>query len=333
MDNKAFSIGKRAFLTSAIILLLLMIGVGILTKIVTPGTFEREIINGREVVISDSFKYIESIDYPVFRWFTAPFEVLVSKDSLVLVVIIIFLIFIGGSVSILNKSGVLSVIIDSAINKFGEKKYLLMAIITLIFMLFGAVIGVFEEVVPMVPVVMALSYRLGWDRMTGLGMSILAAGFGFVASFIEGLSNYYLTLVGVFFLIGGLGSGFLSDLKVRNTLKTFAQGALGVAPASILILMAASIKHIITSGYIMDTILYETAQMIQGTSPFIAVVIVFGLVLIMNFMIGSGSTKAFLVMPIVIPLADLLSVNRQIMVLAFQFGDGFSNCILQILLF
>ena len=72
-------------------------------------------------------------------------------------------------------------------------------------------------------------------------------------------------------------------------------------------------------------ILYNASNLIQDANPIIGVIIVYILVLIMNFFIGSGSAKAFLVMPIVVPLADMIGVNRQIMVLGFQLGDGFSN--------
>jgi uncharacterized ion transporter superfamily protein YfcC len=44
-----------------------------------------------------------------------------------------------------------------------------------------------------------------------------------------------------------------------------------------------------------------------------------------EFFIASGSAKAFLIMPIVLPMADLVGVTRQTAVLAYIFGDGFSN--------
>ena len=48
---------------------------------------------------------------------------------------------------------------------------------------------------------------------------------------------------------------------------------------------------------------------------------------IINFFIPSGSGQATAIMPIMVPLADLTEVNRQVAVLAYQFGDGFSNLI------
>ena len=100
-----------------------------------------------------------------------------------------------------------------------------------------------------------------------------------------------------------------------------------IAPAIILILMAASIKHIINSAGVMDTILYYVANAVENSNPYAAVAILFGVIFAMDFLIGSGSAKAFLVMPLIVPLADIIGVNRQIMVLAYQFGDGFSNVV------
>ena len=419
MNDQSLKIGKKTFLTSVFILWALMLFVGILTRVISPGSFDRVVVDGREMIEADSFRYIDTVDYPVWRWLTAPFEVLFSKDSTIIIVIILFLVIVGGAISVLNHSGVLNVMIDKAVTGFGNRKYALMFVITFIFMTFGAFFGIFEEIVPLVPIIMALSYKLGWDKLTGLGMSLLAAGFGFAAAvsnpftigvaqgiaelpvfsgvvyrffifiifylvlaiflyrhtkrvkadepdiagigkksnrdssknctmgalaafyitillmliilvstaFTDVLSDYSLPLIGLVFLAGGLGAGFMSNLKPLEVMKIFAKGLLGIAPAILLILMAASIKHIISTGGIMDTILYHATLLVKGSSSYTAVLSVFLLVLGMNFLIGSGSAKAFLIMPIVIPLADLLLINRQIMVLAFQFGDGFSNCI------
>jgi uncharacterized ion transporter superfamily protein YfcC len=60
-----------------------------------------------------------------------------------------------------------------------NRKYLLLPLVSLFFMGLGAFVGSFEECVPLVPIAVALAYSLGWDALTGLGMSLLAVGFGF----------------------------------------------------------------------------------------------------------------------------------------------------------
>jgi hypothetical protein len=89
--------------------------------------------------------------------------------------------------------------------------------------------------------------------------------------------------------------------------------------------MAASIRYIIDSGGVTDTILHAAAEPFTSLGAFPAALVVYALALGIEFFIASGSAKAFLMMPIILPLADLIGVTRQTAVLAYIFGDGFSN--------
>jgi len=132
--------------------------------------------------------------------------------------------------------------------------------------------------------------------------------------------------VAVIFLVAGILSGVLSGYgDLGRLMKDLMKGFLSMVPAVVLILMAMSIKHIMTSGMVMDSILYYASGYIQGLSPNLAVLGLYVLILGLDFFIGSGSAKAFLTMPILIPLTDMVGITRQTAVLAFCFGDGFSN--------
>jgi uncharacterized ion transporter superfamily protein YfcC len=131
--------------------------------------------------------------------------------------------------------------------------------------------------------------------------------------------------VGLFFLVAGAGAGLFAGLGTRGVMRAFLQGVRGVAPAIVLILMAMSVKHIIVSGGIMDTILRAASGAIVGTSRYVAAFLVYLATLVLEFFIGSASAKAFLMMPILSPLADLVGITRQTTVLAFDIGDGFAN--------
>jgi uncharacterized ion transporter superfamily protein YfcC len=99
----------------------------------------------------------------------------------------------------------------------------------------------------------------------------------------------------------------------------------GVAPAILLILMAMSIKLIMTRSLVMDYLLYEASLRFEGLSAVGGLLLLYLMVLVMNFFISSGSAKAFLVLPLVLPLTDFLELHRQVAVQAYLFGDGFSN--------
>lgn len=147
------------------------------------------------------------------------------------------------------------------------------------------------------------------------------------AAAIPALSDYTLPIIGLLFLIGGIVAARIAGIPLKERLKIIGKSAAGIAPGIILILMAMSVKFIIGAGGIMDTILYYTANAIRGTSPYIAILLIFALILLLELFVGSSSAKAFLVMPLIAPLSDLVGITRQTSVLAFCFGDGFSNII------
>ena len=89
---------------------------------------------------------------------------------------------VGSAFAVLDKSGILQAAIGRIVQAFGGRKYVLLLVIALFFMLLGAFFGIFEEVVPLVPLMIALAYLLGWDSLVGLGMSILATNMGFSAA-------------------------------------------------------------------------------------------------------------------------------------------------------
>ena len=430
MEQKAGAqIGKRAFIQSLVILFILMMIAGVLTIVVPSGQYTHLDVDGRQTIDPTSFQFVEKPDYPIWRWFIAPIEVLGSSTGLTVIVIIIVLFFAGGAFAVMDKTGILRAFIGRIVRQFRDRKYVLLWVVSLAFMSLGALLGTFEEVVLLVPVMIALAYSLDWDALVGLGMSILATNMGFsaaisnpytlgvsqrlaelpylsgwgfrlivfvviylifgwflssyarkidkdpkaslihgedvaerekyktldAASFIEedprqnramaffavflvlvvlimlsspfvsAISDYALPIVGILYLIGGVGAGFISGAGGKKVWQGLIEGWGGLAPSVPLILMAASIRYIIDSGGVTDTILYRAADPFKQLGGFPAALVIYALALGIEFFIASGSAKAFLMMPILLPLADLIGVTRQTAVLAYIFGDGFSN--------
>jgi uncharacterized ion transporter superfamily protein YfcC len=429
MEQKAGAqISQRAFIQSLVILFVLMMIAGILTLIVPAGQYARLEVDGRETLDANSFQFTERPDYAIWRWFIAPIEVLGSDSGLVIIVLIVVLFFAGGAFAVMDKTGTLRAFIGRIVRQFRDRKYTLLWVVSLAFMFLGATLGTFEEVVLLVPVMIALSYSLGWDALVGLGMSILATNMGFSAAisnpytlgvaqglaelpyvsgwefrivvfiviyliftwflssyarkiekdpaaslvhnedsaerekykgmdasfieedpkqnramgffgiflififlamlagpFVPAVSEYALPIVGILFLVGGLGAGFISGAGGKKVWQGLVEGWGGLLPSVPLILMAASIRYIIDSGGVTDTILHAAAEPFKQLGGFPAALVIYTLALGIEFFIASGSAKAFLMMPIVLPLADLIGVTRQTAVLAYIFGDGFSN--------
>lgn len=118
---------------------------------------------------------------PFWKWALSPILVLFGEDSGSLIAIITLLVVLGGVFNSLDKFGILRFMLDKITAKFGKRRRVLLSVIPLFFMMLGSAAGSYEECVPLVPVVVALAIRLGWDALTGLGMSILAVGCGFAA--------------------------------------------------------------------------------------------------------------------------------------------------------
>ena len=423
-------ISRKAFLQSAGILILLIVASGILTQALPSGAFQRSIIDGRETILPGTFTFTDKAEYPFWRWITAPLEVLGSADGLTIIVIILFLLMVGAAFAVLDSCGILREGISRIVARVGTRKYLLLWAVSFFFMFVGAFFGIFEEVIPMVPIIVALALSMGWDSLVGLGMSILAVNMGFStaisnpftigvaqklaglplfsgaglrlvffvitylvfmlfltgyakkverdphrspvyaednaqafrlnkveksqavgtlrfkpavlwfgvfmamiafvlvsAPFLPAIADYSLPIVAVLFLLAGLGAGFLSGAKTSNVLQAAWQGMERIALGIPLILMASSIKFIIAQGGVLDTILFHASSLLSGVSPMTAALAVYGLALLIEFFIGSGSAKAFLLMPLLIPLANMVGLTSQTAVTAYCFGDGFSNLV------
>jgi len=397
------SVSAKVFLSATLVLILMLVVTGLLTYIIPSGTFDHLTMR----YVDHGVRGIALID-----WVGAPILVLAGDTGPQIIAIVLFILIIGGAIRLLQDTGLIEGAILAIVRRFFSNEFVLLSILVLVFMALGAFGGIFEEVVPLVPMMLLLAKRMGWDDLTGLGASVLATGLGFAAAvtnpftigvaqelaglplfsgaslrvlvfvvvyailvaflafrirrrrdqgealppaatstvpasaykffislmilmatvvvvmpFLAFLQAIALPLIALIFLIAGLGVGLIVRRNGQWVAKTFVAGAHDLSPAILLILLASGIKHVLEQSGILDTILYVVAQQITLMSPLTAVFLVFSLVLGLNFFIGSGSAKAFILMPILMPLMDVIGVGRQLGVLAFQFGDGFSNVI------
>jgi uncharacterized ion transporter superfamily protein YfcC len=140
--------------------------------------------------------------------------------------------------------------------------------------------------------------------------------------------RWYLIEVGAIWLGLGMLAGPIGRMKLDDTAKTFGEGAAGLAAVALLVGFARAISLLLEDGQVLHTIVHGLSVPLQQVGPEIASVGMLFLQTVLNFFIPSGSGQAFATMPIMAPLADVVGVTRQVSVLAFQFGDGFSNMIL-----
>ncbi len=166
-----------------------------------------------------------------------------------------------------------------------------------------------------------LSARHKWVLGTfALAMGLLVYG---VLAF-----QWYIKEIAALFLGLGIVAGMVGGLKAKEITDGFVMGAKELIGTALVIALARGILIIARDGQIIGTILHGLSSLIKGAHPIFAAQIMFVVQTIINFFVPSGSGQAALTIPIMAPLSDLLGVSRQTAVLAFQFGDGFSNLII-----
>ena len=402
------NVSVKSFLTAIIVIFVLMVATYILTFVIPGGAYDR---NAAGEIVKGSFHYIDG-GIPFFKWILSPFLVLGAEGSSTIIAVLIFLLVIGGVFNAVGEHGLMKYMLDKITYKFGESRYKLMTVIMLFFMAMGALIGSFEECIPVVPIFVALSLSLGWDRLTGMGMSLLAVGCGFASGvcnpftvgvaqtlaglpmfsgvwlravafvfifallwvfvrghakkverpieekaltdfvkdpkmdkglalfggiigfgivvvlfspFIPALQDYTMVIVAVMFLVAGIVAPLVSGMGGKTLAGSFGSGVVSMLPAVLMILMASSIKYTLETANVLDTVLNGAVGVADTMPKWAVILFIYLIVLVMNFFIGSGSAKAFMLIPLIVPLAAQFGIPAQLCIMAFAFGDGFSN--------
>ncbi|MDR3344304.1 MAG: hypothetical protein LBT21_01725 [Oscillospiraceae bacterium] len=434
--RQGLQFSKKTIISITILLFAVLMLAGALTQLVPRGEYQR--VEGTEQVIPGTYTETEW-KLPFWKVFASPGLIFTSSTAVAGVAILLFIILIGGTFLVLEKSGVLQYILSAIAAKYANKKYTLLALVVLVCMLLGSVIGVLEESLTLVPLAAAIALALGWDSLMGLGMSLVAVAFGYSAatfnpfnvvivqqlaglpifsgvlyrvlvfalvygvllgflylygkridknpqksiayetdktlrkkyanldsaailanpalkdatkifvscvcgvfvfagigfalqnaSFVpESLHEYvgYLPTISmaILFPVGGLTAGKKAGLRGKALSGGFWDGVKAIAPAIPLLILVLCVTFILKEGKIMDTMVFHIYDLCNSLTPTAALLVIFLFVLVLEFFVGSGSAKAFLIMPIIVPLAGMLSLSMQSVTLSFCLSDGFGN--------
>lgn len=172
----------------------------------------------------------------------------------------------------------------------------------------------------------AIEYPSFTRRHALIGLAVLVA----LAAMVYGISQrgWYLGELGAIWLAVALLAGVIGGLGLDDTAKKFASGAAELAVVALLVGFARSIALILEDGQVLHTIVHGASIPLGWVGTELAAVGMLLMQTLINFFVPSGSGQAFATMPIMAPLADVVGLERQVAVLAFQFGDGFSNMLL-----
>lgn len=134
-----------------------------------------------------------------------------------------------------------------------------------------------------------------------------------------------MTEMSAVYIIGAIIGGIVAGYSPNKIAGEVLEGGKEIFIGAMAIGLARTVSVIMDQGHITDTIVHFLASLLQGMSPTFNAIGMFLIQTIINFFIPSGSGQAVVTLPIMIPVADIIGLNRQIAILAFQFGDGLSN--------
>ena len=424
--EQAFSnISARSFITVVAILLVILFFCGSLSYFVPQGSFARDAENN---IIPGTYQEGAVEGIAIWRVITAPVRVFASDDAITIIMISIFLLVMSGIFNILEKTGGVKTFIVHIMNRLRDKGGPVVCITVLIFMLFGSLFGMFEELVTLLPLIIVFMLSMKMDTMVGLGSCLLAACFGFSSAItnpfsvgtaaqyagihtssgawlrivffgivylilcvflmlylkkiernpqasptylsdqkrrqnlvtemgdkpenqkkifriycgffaiqgvvlvaiacIREISGFAIPILAASFLISGLISGYLVCKKIGRVLSCFFKGAAAMLPAVVMIAIASSVKLVMDESGIIDTVMQMVLGLLVGKSKFVAILMIYVLILFLQLFIGSASAKIFLVMPIVLPITNALDISPSLVILTYCMADGFTDVIL-----
>lgn len=414
MAKRSWSFDSLVLIFSIIVLAQLLI------YLVPQGQFERQPYPqnpDRSMVVAETYARAtaeQQADIPPWYFLLAiPKGLAAAQD-------IIFLIFlVGGVIAILRKSGAIDAVLHKAVEKLGRNPWVLIAGCLVMFSMGAYTIGMGEEYVPLIPIIVTMSLAMRMDAIVAMGMVWIPYAIGWacagtnpfgviiaqnianvpitsgwafrlvmlvaflgiafhhiyryakkvqrdpeaslvgqvdyskgfdppadirltrpriavllvfiigIVGFVTGVAKYgwYITELNAVFLGIGLLAAIIARISPGETSRTFIQGAAEMTAAALLVGFARTIEVVLSDGQVIDTIINALAGVLENAGAEGAALGMLVVQTICNFFIPSGSGQAFVTMPIMSPLATLTGVPQQVAVLAYQFGDGFTNMI------
>jgi uncharacterized ion transporter superfamily protein YfcC len=161
----------------------LLILIAALTWIIPGGKYQRGIVNGREVVIPNSFQYVDQKPQGITALFTSPLKGFVEAS-----LIIGFILIIGGAFSVLQKTDAINALITKlarAHKNSQTMRNLFIPVLLTLFSLGGATFGMNEEIIPFVLIIVPICLALGYDSIIGVAIPLIGAQIGFASAFLN----------------------------------------------------------------------------------------------------------------------------------------------------
>ena len=145
-----------------------------------------------------------------------------------------------------------------------------------------------------------------------------------ITTAIDSLRSLAMVFMAVAFIVGTVIIGKLLLGSYKNLGKSFVKGVKDVLPSIVIIMIAFGITYIAQEGNILHTIFHYFYNAVTDISPYLAVLLLYVFVLIIEFFIPSASAKAVLIIPM-LTLAPIEGISKTVIILTYLFADGYTN--------
>ena len=191
-------------------------------------------------------------------------------------------------------------------------------------------IGESSVSIPALPALTVLFGATGWIPLRkSVHFFIIHILLFTILILITGVMGYgwYIMEIATLFFAMGLATGISMNYSANRITRLFLDGVKDIQSAALIVGLAGGIIIILNNGNIIDTMLFRLSESISGMGKMASVSMMYVVQNLINLVMPSGSAKAALTMPMMSQFSDLIGVSRQATVMAYQFGDGFTNMI------
>lgn len=199
------SLRKRKFNmpSTLTIIFSLIVLMAVLTWIVPSGSFERQDIEGRSVVVAGTYEKVESNPQGFSDVFAAPINGFIDAAE-----VVGFVLIVGGAFGVVNKTGAIEAVIAHTVNKMKKFQFLIIPVSMILFGLGGTTFGMSEETLPFYMIFIPIMTSMGYDSLTAVATVFIGAGAGFAASTTNPFS------VGIAQALSGIAPGSGIEYRV-----------------------------------------------------------------------------------------------------------------------
>lgn len=127
------------------------------------------------------------------------------------------------------------------------------------------------------------------------------------------------------FIVAAIAIAIVGGINMNNACRIFTKGAADLLSVVFLMGLAQAVTSLMKQAKMLDTLVYYMSQLLTNRGTFFSLLVIYLIIIALNFFIISGEGKAVVLIPILSPLGQVLHINQQILVLAYQYGDGFTN--------